>query len=70
MDFGHGTPRRLVLNAQKLDYGSGDQTLLLLTITDVTDARISERLKDDLLREISIAHNKNGTDASPPAKAA
>ncbi|MEG8221901.1 hypothetical protein OSJ57_14910 [Sphingomonas sp. HH69] len=27
MDFGSGTPRRLVLNARKLDYGSADQTL-------------------------------------------
>ena len=54
MDFGSGTPRRLVLNARKLDYGSADQTLLLLTITDVTEARISEKLKDDLLREKAI----------------
>jgi two-component sensor histidine kinase len=55
MDFGNGAAsRRLVLNAQKLDYGNADQTLLLLTIADVTEARISERLKDDLLREKAI----------------
>ncbi len=47
-------PRRLVLNAQKLDYGSGEAPRLLLTISDVTAARISEKIKDDLLREKGI----------------
>ncbi|SKB67723.1 Two-component sensor histidine kinase, contains HisKA and HATPase domains [Sphingopyxis flava] len=47
-------PRRLVLNAQKLDYGDAEQVRLLLTISDVTEARISEKLKDDLLREKAI----------------
>ncbi|ARR52390.1 histidine kinase [Rhizorhabdus wittichii DC-6] len=46
--------RRLVLNAQKLDYGDTEQVRLLLTISDVTEARISEKLKDDLLREKAI----------------
>lgn len=46
--------RRLVLNAQKLDYGIAEQVRLLLTISDVTEARISEKLKDDLLREKAI----------------
>jgi two-component sensor histidine kinase len=46
--------RRLVLNAQKLDYGDAEQVRLLLTISDVTEARISEKLKDDLLREKAI----------------
>ncbi len=46
-----GAPRRLVLNAQKLDYGDAEHVRLLLTISDVTAARISEKLKDDLLRE-------------------
>lgn len=50
---GSGT-RRLVLNAQKLDYGDAEQVRLLLTISDVTEARISEKLKDDLLREKAI----------------
>jgi two-component sensor histidine kinase len=45
--------RRLVLNAQKLSYG-GEAVLLLLSVSDVTDARISERLKDDLLREKAV----------------
>ncbi|NBU28963.1 MAG: sensor histidine kinase [Caulobacteraceae bacterium] len=46
--------RRLVLNAQKLDYGDGSQVRLLLSIADITDARLAEKLKDDLLREKSI----------------
>lgn len=51
---GDAAPRRLVLNAQKLDYGDAEQVRLLLTISDVTEARISEKLKDDLLREKAI----------------
>ncbi|API61240.1 histidine kinase [Tardibacter chloracetimidivorans] len=51
---GAAAPRRLVLNAQKLDYGDMEQVRLLLTISDVTDARSSEKLKDDLLREKAI----------------
>lgn len=51
---GDAAPRRLVLNAQKLDYGNAEQVRLLLTISDVTEARISEKLKADLLREKAI----------------
>lgn len=55
MDFkASGLPRRLVLNAQKLDYGDAEQVRLLLTLSDVTEARLSEKLKDDLLREKAI----------------
>ena len=43
--------RCLVLNAQKLVYGSGRETRLLLAVTDATDARQAERVKDDLVRE-------------------
>ena len=43
--------RRLVLNAKRLDYGDPDNMRLLLTVSDVTDARVAERLKDDMLRE-------------------
>jgi two-component sensor histidine kinase len=46
--------RRLVLNAQKLDYGNEDSVRLLLTVSDVTDARIAEKLKDDMLKEKAI----------------
>jgi len=47
-------PRRLVLNAQKLDYSDADNVRLLLAVSDVTDARLAEKLKDDLLREKAI----------------
>jgi two-component sensor histidine kinase len=46
--------RKLVLNAQKLDYGDDADVRVLLTIADVTDARLAEKLKDDLLREKAI----------------
>ena len=32
----------------------GANALLLLTVSDVTDARLSEKLKDDLVREKTI----------------
>lgn len=47
-------PRRLVLNAHKLDYANADDVRLLLAVSDVTEARIAEKLKDDLLREKAI----------------
>jgi len=46
--------RKLVLNAQKLDYGHDADVRVLLTIADVTDARFADKLKDDLLREKAI----------------
>ena len=46
--------RRLVLNARKLDYDDADNVRLLLTVSDVTDARVVEKLKDDLLREKAV----------------
>jgi len=46
--------RRLVLNSQKLDYGNDDHVLLLLSISDVTAARIAEKLKDDMLSERTV----------------
>lgn len=47
-------PRRLVLNAHKLDYGEGEDIRLLLAIADVTDARIAERMNEDLIRDKGI----------------
>jgi two-component sensor histidine kinase len=44
-------PRRLLINARKLEFGDQTNARLLVTISDITDARIAERLKDDLLRE-------------------
>ena len=46
--------RRLVIHAQKLDYDQPDHIRLLLSIADVTDARLAEKLKDDLLREKAV----------------
>jgi two-component system, sensor histidine kinase PdtaS len=46
--------RRLVLNAQKLDYGSQVSVRLLISVSDVTEARIAERLKNDLLKEKAV----------------
>jgi two-component sensor histidine kinase len=46
--------RHLVLNAQKLDYGNDNSARLLLAVSDVTDARIAEKLKDDMLKEKAI----------------
>ncbi|HEV2817381.1 MAG TPA: histidine kinase dimerization/phosphoacceptor domain -containing protein [Allosphingosinicella sp.] len=46
--------RRLVVNARKLDYFDADNVRLVASMADVTDARISEKLKDDLLREKAI----------------
>ena len=47
-------PRRLVLNAQKLSYGNEGSVRLLLSIADVTEARIAEKLKDEMLKEKAI----------------
>ena len=49
-----GASRRLVLNAQKLEYGDAADSWILLSVADVTDARLAEKLKDDLLREKAI----------------
>lgn len=46
--------RSLMLNAHLLAYGDGTEVRLLLGMSDVTDARASEKLKDDLLREKAI----------------
>ena len=41
----------LLLNAQKLAYGDDDGPRITLAIADVTDARATEKQKDDLLRD-------------------
>ena len=43
--------RRLVLDAKKLNYAGDAEVRLLLSVVDVTDARIAEKLKTDLLKE-------------------
>lgn len=47
-------PRLLVMNAHKLDYVDKEQIRLILAVADVTDARASEKLRDNLLREKAI----------------
>ncbi len=47
-------PRRLVVNAQKLEYGNEKSVRLLMSVSDVTEARIAERLKDDMVKEKAV----------------
>jgi two-component sensor histidine kinase len=54
---GHGA-RRLVITAHQLAYGDAASVRLLLAVSDVTDARLAERLKDDLLREKAILYQE------------
>lgn len=46
--------RRLVLNARRLDYAGASEVRVVLAVIDVTEARLAERVKDDLLREKAI----------------
>jgi len=46
--------RQLVIKPQKLDYADTDATRLLVTVSDVTDARTAEKLKEDLLRDKAV----------------
>jgi two-component sensor histidine kinase len=46
--------RRLVLKARKLEYGKANDIRLLVTVADVTDARIAEKLKDDMLKDKGV----------------
>ena len=44
---------RLVVNAHRLDYDN-TAPLVILTVTDVTSARLAARIKDDLVREKEV----------------
>jgi two-component sensor histidine kinase len=46
--------RCLVLNAHKLAYGEASEVRLLIGIADVTEARASDRVKEDLARDKAI----------------
>jgi two-component sensor histidine kinase len=46
--------RRLILSAQKLNYGDEEKVRIILAVADVTDARLAEKIKDDLLRERAL----------------
>jgi two-component system, sensor histidine kinase PdtaS len=47
-------PCRLVLNAHKLDYFDADTIRVVLAVTDVTAARLAEKIRDDLVREKEV----------------
>jgi len=53
-----GKARRLVINAHRLDHSDTREVRLLLAVSDVTDARLAERLKDDLLREKALLYQE------------
>ena len=46
--------RCLVINARKLDYFDAGNVRLVVSAADVTETRINDKLKDDLLREKAI----------------
>jgi two-component sensor histidine kinase len=46
--------RRLVIKAHKLLYDKADAARLLVTVSDVTDARLAEKIRDDLLAEKAV----------------
>src|SRR5579859_561493 len=50
--------RRLVITAHRLDHSDTHDTRVLLEVSDVTDARLAERLKDDLLREKALLYQE------------
>lgn len=43
--------RRLVVNARKLANGEADKIRLMLSVSDVTDARLADKLREELLRD-------------------
>ena len=46
--------RRLVLNARNLNYGAPATLRLMLTVADVTEARLAETVRDRLVQEKSV----------------
>jgi hypothetical protein len=46
--------RRLIIDARKLDYGDAKSVRLLVAVLDVTDARLAEALKTEMLQEKEI----------------
>jgi two-component sensor histidine kinase/AmiR/NasT family two-component response regulator len=47
-------PACLVLNAHKLEYGDAEQPRIVLAVTDITSARLAEKLKDELVQRNQI----------------
>ena len=50
--------RRLVIAAHVLDYAEAATVRVLMVASDVTEARLAARLKDDLLREKAVLHTE------------
>ncbi len=50
--------RRLVITAHMLEYGDPANVRLLLAVSDATDARMADHLKDALLREKDVLHQE------------
>ena len=48
------TIRHLILNARKLVYADKDNVRVLLSITDVTDARLADKLKGEMIQEKAV----------------
>jgi two-component sensor histidine kinase len=46
--------RRLVINARKLHYGAGQPPRVLLSVSDVTQARLAEKIVEDMLKDKEI----------------
>lgn len=47
-------PTCVVLNAHKLEYGDAEEPRIVLAVTDMTSARLAEKLKDDLVQRNQI----------------
>jgi len=47
-------PRCLVLNAARLDYSEDADVRLILTVSDTTEARIAEKIKEDLIKDKEV----------------
>ena len=55
----HGLPpRRLVITAHVLNYADPANVRLLMAVSDVTEARLATKLKDDLLHERAVLHQE------------
>ena len=44
----------LVLNAHKLNYGNDEEPRIVLAVTDITSARLAEKLKDELVQKNQV----------------
>jgi len=50
----NGVPRQLELHVKKLEYGDTTHTRLLLAVSDMTDERLREKRKDELIHEKAV----------------